>query len=122
MMDANPYRTPVEPARPRPRKSEREERWPSGSAAVLLVLLAVLAWALSIAWSEHRVTLEIAALPQVERATVYRQTMEQLRTVCSTQPGLRDHCIHQAELALKFPECDDECRALAAALLERTRR
>jgi hypothetical protein len=102
--------------------SERDEGWRQGSLAIAVVLLAMLAWAASIAWSNHQVRAEIAALPPAERATFYSKTIDQLRSVCAQPSGLRQHCIDQAELALKFPECDAACETLASAILEHRRR
>jgi hypothetical protein len=92
-------------------------------ALLLLVLLAMMAWAASIAWREHDLSAAIAALPVSERGALYRHTVEELSTVCTAPPErLLEHCTHQAQLALKFPECDGDCRARATALLERPRR
>ncbi len=117
-----PYRTAPPMSRRRPAWSEREERWPPGSRTLALLLVALLLWTAAIAWREHRLKTEILALPQPTRAALYGDTVDQLRGVCSAQPVLREHCIHEAELVVKFPECDADCRALAAIFLERARR
>jgi hypothetical protein len=58
---------------------------------------------------------EIRALPVEQRHRLYERTMENLKTICDPAPGrsMREFCRSQAELALKFPECHDECRRTA---------
>jgi hypothetical protein len=58
---------------------------------------------------------EIRALPVVQRQALYRRTMENMKEVCDPAPGrsVREFCRGQATLALKFPECDDDCRQIA---------
>lgn len=58
---------------------------------------------------------EIRALPTAQRQGLYHRTMENLKTICDPAPGrsVREFCRAQAALALKFPECDDECRRTA---------
>jgi hypothetical protein len=66
-----------------------------------------------VAHDEHRLSHAIAALPLTEQQQMYRRTYEELVTVCSAQPGLEDHCRSEAELILRFPQCDAECHTLA---------
>ncbi len=58
---------------------------------------------------------EIRALPAAQREGLYHRTMENLKTICDPAPGrsMREFCREQATLALKFPECDDECHRTA---------
>jgi hypothetical protein len=58
---------------------------------------------------------EIRALPVDQRQGLYHRTIENLKTICDPAPGrsVREFCRGQAALALKFPECDDDCRRVA---------
>ena len=60
-------------------------------------------------------TREIRALPPPQRQVLYQRTMENLKAICDPAPGrsMRDFCRNQASLALKFNECDDDCRRTA---------
>jgi hypothetical protein len=102
--------------------NEREERWPAGSSSLAVVLVLLLAWAMAIAWHERHMRAQLRALPPATRSALYADTIDQLRRVCPTHPGLLDHCVHEAELVVQLPECDADCRALAATFLERTSR
>lgn len=47
---------------------------------------------------------------------LYDRTVESLGGVCRSHPtNLEDFCRDQAELVVRFPECDAACRALPAA-------
>jgi len=58
---------------------------------------------------------EIRALPAEQRRALYQRTVENLKTICDPAPGrsVREFCRNQASLALKFSECDDDCRRTA---------
>jgi cytochrome b pre-mRNA-processing protein 3 len=56
----------------------------------------------------------IRELPAAQRHALYERTFETLSTVC-VKPGdpmLQDYCRSQAAFIVRFPECDDACRAL----------
>jgi hypothetical protein len=52
------------------------------------------------------------------------RTLQTLRDSCgqTSQSALFDHCRAQAEFIVRFPECDAECRALAAPFIPRPSR
>lgn len=88
----------------------RASRWRVGLLVLLgfALLMAVIAWRTSLPANA------IAELPAAERRALYDRTLESLATVCRSQPAnLEDFCRTQAELALRFPECDATCRTLA---------
>jgi hypothetical protein len=59
-------------------------------------------------------------LTRSERAALYARTLENLREVCQLplrKTGLSDYCEGQARFAVEFPECDEQCKNLAAPYL-----
>jgi hypothetical protein len=76
----------------------------------LLVVMAGTWW-----WSSSGEGREIRELPPEQRQALYQRTMENLKTICDPAPGrsMREFCRAQAALALKFPECGDDCRRTA---------
>jgi hypothetical protein len=82
----------------------------AAAAAAVFSLAAAGYWLLS-----DDETREIRALPVVQRQALYQRTMENIRQVCDPAPGrsVREFCRSQATLALKFPECDDDCHQIA---------
>jgi hypothetical protein len=118
-----PYRTAAAPVRYRIGPREPSERWPPRARLVGLILTALVIWTMAIAWREHRLKVEIAGLPEPARHALYSHALDELRSVCNLQAGLRAHCRDEADLILKLPECDVDCRAVAAQfLVEHTRR
>jgi hypothetical protein len=86
---------------------------------VLVVVAVALLIALS-AWRATRPIRAIEGLPAAERRALYDRTIETLATVCrSHQLGLARFCRVQAELVVRFPECDATCRAVADPHLPR---
>ena len=81
----------------------------AATAGVLLLIAATYSW---LGDDEGH---EIRALPAPQRQGLYHRTMENLKTICDPAPGrsMREFCRAQAGLALKFPECDDECHRTA---------
>lgn len=67
---------------------------------------------------------QLASLPETERRAFYLRTLETLRTTCGENPEepLADTCREQAELVLRFPDCDADCRALADRFSPRSSR
>jgi hypothetical protein len=59
---------------------------------------------------------ELSDLPVTERQALYERTLETLRTTCVRAHGyeLTEYCRKQADFITHFPECDSECRDLAA--------
>ncbi|MBK7156953.1 MAG: hypothetical protein IPH72_35195 [Sandaracinaceae bacterium] len=96
--------------------SEQAFRWRLRIVAVVAVALLI---GLS-AWRAMRPSRAIEGLPAAERRALYDRTIESLATVCrSHQVGLADFCRDQAELVVRFPECDATCRAVADPHLPR---
>jgi hypothetical protein len=105
----HPYRSPASSRRQQP-----ERPWPHRLAWPLLVALMVALGLAYWVWLEGAQARAVAALPAAERARLFARTLEDL-TLCRAEANdsLREHCEKQAELALTFPECTAECRALA---------
>jgi hypothetical protein len=80
---------------------------------LVIGLLLLSTWAAVLGWRDHQLTAAVEALSAAERQRVYADTLEELRSVCTTEPRLREHCRGEAELILRFSECDDACRTLA---------
>jgi cytochrome b pre-mRNA-processing protein 3 len=80
------------------------------SALILAFAFAVLLWT---RWSS-RGEAQLEQLSDPERRALYDRTRADLE-LCATAAGatLGDHCRHQAELILRFSECDAACRELA---------
>jgi len=109
------YRTaspgPVAPAA----RTRSEYPW------IVLLLAALLGvWYAHERHEEHT----LRTLPPPARTALLRGALGTLRTVCpaATQPQLVTHCADQAALALRLPECDARCQALARAHLVRPTR
>lgn len=66
-------------------------------------------------WSQQSEKRAIEALPEVERQSLYRRTLEDLQSVCAASHAsdLDEHCARQGRFILQFPECDEACRGLA---------
>ena len=92
-------------------------------AVILALGLTVGVGALAI-WFGRGEERALRRMPADERATLYRRTLDNLVTVCadSGAAGLSEFCREQAEFILKFPECDDTCRAMARRHLLRPTR
>src|SRR5262249_10348268 len=78
--------------------------------ATLLVPLTTGYWLLSD--DEKR---EVRDLPVPQRQALYHRTRENLQTLCDPAAGrsVVEFCRNQASLALKFSECEDDCRRTA---------
>jgi hypothetical protein len=85
-----------------------------------LIFAAVAALAV---WLHTRTTHELQALQQSERAALYSRTLDTLKGPCShaLDPSLTNYCREQAAFITRFPECDTECHALAARVLQPSR-
>ncbi len=68
----------------------------------------------------------IRSLPPVERAQIYERALGDTESSCTTpaagEGALHEHCLHQAEYLVLFPECDSRCQNLAQAILPHARR
>ena len=93
--------------------SSRPRRLLAWLAAALSLLVAAVALAV---FMRTRLSRELSELPEPERRALYERTLETLRSSCAQAPGpeLAEYCRQQAEFIKRFPECDNECRALAA--------
>jgi hypothetical protein len=119
----SPYRTPPPPhVGWRSATRDPDERWPPRLQLLALAAVAIAAWLVTIGWREHRLNTDIEKVPAAERQILYSRTMDELRTTCRVTSALSDHCRDQAELVLRLPECDVQCRALAALFFEHARR
>lgn len=102
--------------------SHAAHRWPRaiGAAALLVSVLAFWIWASD---ADKR---EIRSLPDRQRLALFQRTLDDLQNSCDPAPprSLRDFCHRQAELALKFRECDTSprCQELARRHLLQPRR
>lgn len=94
-------------------------RRPGNVASAFLVLLIGLALFAAWGWLRDRQLRDLASLPPAERAGLYERTMKNLATVCAEGSAVRrdTFCQEQAELALRFPECDAACQGLARPLV-----
>lgn len=84
---------------------------------VWLVVVMTLLCAVALAVFVHtRLDREISQLPESERRALYERTRETLRTSCAHArgPEVTEYCREQADFIQRFPECDSECRELAA--------
>lgn len=64
----------------------------------------------------------IRSLSDEERGALYRRTLETLQTVCAEpvgRDGLSRRCRDEADFIVKFPECDEACKAIADRHRER---
>lgn len=90
-----------------------ERRGPLLALAVLTACVLVVA----VQWHADRVQrAAVLALPPAERAALLQRTRENLDTLCG-EPVLASQCEAQARLLLLLPECDADCRLLAASHL-----
>lgn len=85
--------------------------WALGAAVLLVSVFTFWIWA---ADADRR---ELQSLPDGPRQALFHRILDDLHESCDPAPprSLRDHCRRQAELALKFRECDADphCQELA---------
>jgi hypothetical protein len=87
------------------------ERRRAGLSAMLLAAVLV---AFTV-WQATRLDDAVEAMPPSERRALYERTRDSLATTCrAPAEALVPFCREQAELVLRFPECDRTCRTLAA--------
>lgn len=90
--------------------------WLYGSVVAFILAAIGFVWIWNLRGEERA----IRALPQAERQSLYRRTLEDLRAVCGPSHGgdLSAHCRRQARFILQFPDCDDACQSLARKQLD----
>jgi hypothetical protein len=91
-------------------------------ALLLLVTFLVIAGAIALwIWQTGQEERAIADMSQNERIEFYQRTLQNLTAVCADHDDerLADFCREQAELAVRFPECDSSCADLARTFLGR---
>jgi hypothetical protein len=68
----------------------------------------------------------IRDLPPAERTQTYQRALNEAEIDCATpaasEGALREHCLHQAEFLVLFPECDGHCQQVAKSIFPRARR
>lgn len=66
-------------------------------------------------WQGYSDEATFVDMPEDVRRGLYLRTLENLRTVCPapSDPVRTEFCREQADLLLRLPECDGECRELA---------
>jgi hypothetical protein len=110
--------TPTSPGGPTP----AHRRWPLFLVPAAVVGAVFAFWL----WAANAETRELRSLPDQQRLTLFQRLLDDLRNVCDPAPprSLRDFCRRQAELALKFRECDGNpaCQELARRHLSQPRR
>lgn len=109
----SPYESPVRstPGTATPPRALR--RWLLFAVACCASAAAcMLMW-----WMSNAVTREVRALPDAQRIPLYQRTIQNLKSVCdpAAPRSLRDFCNKEADLALRFRECDSDpqCDELA---------
>lgn len=94
---------------PHSSSARRVLTWLAAAVALLLALAVAVCM-------QTRLDREISDLPEPERRALYERTRETLRSPCSQArgPEVAEYCRQQADFIKRFPECDSECRELAA--------
>jgi cytochrome b pre-mRNA-processing protein 3 len=89
--------------------------------AAAITLLAALSGV--VIW-QTRLERDLTELPTPERQALYERTRETLRSSClqARDPDVAEHCRQEAEFITRFPECNAECRELAAHFAHRPSR
>lgn len=84
--------------------------------AWLAAALGLLSAALLAVFMHTRLDRELSELPEPERRALFERTRETLRSSCmqARGPEVTEYCRQQADFIKRFPECDRECRDLAA--------
>ena len=77
----------------------------------------------AVVWQTH-LERDLTELPTLERRALYERTRETLRSSCSQalELDVAEHCREQAAFITRFPECNAECRELAAHYAHRPSR
>lgn len=102
-------------------RARRSLAWLGGALALVAAIAGV---TFMFMFMQTRLDRELSELPPSERRALYERTLETLRTTCSQArgPELADYCRQQADFVKRFPECDSECRELAARFAPRPSR
>jgi hypothetical protein len=68
----------------------------------------------------------IRDLPPAQRTQTYQRALSEAEVDCATPAAsggaLHEHCLHQAEFLVLFPECDGHCQQVAKSIFPRARR
>lgn len=90
------------------------QRSAMGKRALVVLLVALPALSLW-GWRRERAERWVLELPPEERRALYERTLQTLRSDCVAPEGDDQgaFCRTQAELIIRFPECDTACQALA---------
>ena len=111
MLAAEPIRSPAQP--------DRRIWW------VVALVGAGLGFVAFVAFSRAQLVKSVRELPGANRAALYQRTLTDVdacRAPEARDGALRDHCLRQAEFLTLFPDCDVDCRQLAASVLPHARR
>jgi hypothetical protein len=99
---------------------------PSGWLRLLLVVVGLVGGVALLWWSATADVRALQALPDEQRIPFFRSTVDNLKNICdpAAPRSLRDFCRKQAELAIKFQECerDPACQQLARRHLSQPHR
>lgn len=73
---------------------------------------------------QARLERDVTEMPAAERHALYERTRETLRSSCSQalEQDVAEHCQEQAAFITRFPECNAECKSLAARFSHRPSR
>lgn len=105
------------PAPHEPASARRRRRRIGRRSGLLLALVGAVVGVWLYWWSATTDVRALRALPEPQRRSLLRGAVDNLKNVCdpAAPVALRDFCRRQAELAVKFRECerDGECQQLA---------
>jgi hypothetical protein len=98
-----------------PRASHRARR----VVVWLMISVVVIGGACAWAWMATEQDRAIRAMSPDDRLAFYQRTLQNLQSVCAGQfdGRLQKFCREQAQLVVRFPECDEQCDDLAQHLL-----
>jgi hypothetical protein len=75
---------------------------------------------------EGRNSRAVSRVPDPARNAIFERARQDLIETCALPQAadgpIRDHCVHQAQFVLHFPECDEACAQVARATLPRAQR
>ncbi len=117
---SHPYRRRDEPSRPRSADASAAARAPD-ARWLLAAVVGTGAWLAATGWREHRLNAAVGALPLAVQQQSYARTYAELSTVCRDRPALAEHCREEAELIVRFPQCNDDCWRLARPFFAATK-
>lgn len=94
--------------------------------AVISGFAVILGLAFLVGMPRHE-TAQLRRLPDALRTELYRRALYEVKSTCTLSAAaeneaLRDHCVAQAQFVITFPECDQDCRLVARAVLPHAHR